>query len=80
MKSYNLVFLKSVVNLKDTLDNKAIFLIKNGFTIGKRFTLRSQPYAKVGDIQYSKKTKEYRMILGYPSNHQNRQALCVIWK
>jgi hypothetical protein len=80
MKNYDLIWLKSVINIKDTLDNKALFLIKNGFTIGKRFTLRSQPYAKVGDIQYSSKSKEYRMILGYPHNHQCREALCVIWK
>ena len=77
---YSYAYAKSIVEGNKSLQNRVFKLVKSGFTIGTRFTLKKSGYLSPCQVEYVVCTNEHRMVVGYRPLHHSREAICVIWK
>ena len=73
-------FAQRIVKRNKNLQDRIFDLVKNGYTIGTRYTLKKSGHLSPCQIEYVKLKKEHRMVVGYRPFHQSREAICVIWK
>ena len=77
---YSYRYAKQIVENHKSLQDRVFKLVKSGYTIGTRYTLKKSGHLSPTQIEYIKRTKEYRMIVGYRPLHHSREAICVIWR
>lgn len=73
-------YAKNIIETNKRLQDRVFKLVKSGYTIGTRYTLKKSGHLSPTQIEYIKRTKEYRMIVGYRPLHHSREAICVIWR
>ena len=73
-------YAKNIIETNNRLQDRVFKLVKSGYTIGTRYTLKKSGHLSPTQIEYIKRTKEYRMIVGYRPLHHSREAICVIWR
>ena len=78
--AYSYEFAKNIVLHNKSLQDRVFKLVRNGFTIATRYTLKSSGHLSPCQMEYVKRTKERRMIVGYRPSHHSREAICVIWR
>lgn len=78
--AYSYEFARNIIKNNNNLQDRVFKLVKNGFTIATRYTLKSSGHLSPCQMEYVKSTKERRMIVGYRPLHHSREAICVIWK
>lgn len=78
--AYSYEFARNIIKNNKNLQDRVFKLVKNGFTIATRYTLKSSGHLSPCQMEYVKSTKEHRMIVGYRPLHHSREAICVIWR
>lgn len=78
--AYSYEFAKNIVLNNKSLQDRVFKLVRNGFTIATRYTLKSSGHLSPCQMEYVKRTKERRMVVGYRPLHHSREAICVIWR
>ena len=73
-------YAKNIIETHKSLQDRVFKLVKSGYTIGTRYTLKKSGHLSPTQIEYIKRTKEHRMIVGYRPLHHSREAICVIWR
>ena len=73
-------FAQRIVKRNKNLQDRVFDLVKNGYTIGTRYTLKKSGHLSPCQVEYLTRKKEYRMVVGYRPLHHSREAICVIWK
>jgi hypothetical protein len=73
-------YAKNIIETNKSLQDRVFKLVKSGYTIGTRYTLKKSGHLSPTQIEYVKRTKEHRMIVGYRPLHHSREAICVIWR
>lgn len=78
--TFDYLHAKHIVENNKNLQDRVFKLVKNGFTIATRYTLKSSGHLSPCQMEYVKRTKERRMVVGYRPLHHSREAICVIWR
>ena len=78
--TFDYVHAKYIIENNKNIQDRVFKLVKSGYTIATRYTLKSSGYLSPCQMEYVKRAKERRMIVGYRPLHHSREAICVIWR